>query len=350
MQVDFDDAERLARAKRAFTTRRVDPDALQGLSDALADAAPGDLLLARVDRLGHHKGLQLISGRRAELYPGDEIVLCVGHRYAPDQFEAYADVSAGACHLVAAGGLAGTVRHKHEAIAGPTQLTALALVTDGAGRRVNIRDHALPAVQAPAGVPVIAVLGTAMNAGKTTAAASLVKGLSTAGLRVGAAKITGTGAGGDYWAMTDAGAHRVLDFTDAGFASTYQVELPELCGIFSTLAGHLAGAGCEAIVIEVADGVFQRETAILAGCDEFRMALSGVLFAAPDALSAVGGHRLLHEIALPLLAVTGRFTQSPLACGEAAGQIGVPVLSADQLRDGATAAGLLFGESESLAA
>ena len=45
--------------------------------------------------------------------------------------------------------------------------------------------------------PVLIVAGTAMNAGKTTAAARLIKGLQRAGLRVGAAKVTGTGAGGD---------------------------------------------------------------------------------------------------------------------------------------------------------
>src|SRR2546430_9351468 len=40
----------------------------------------------------------------------------------------------------------------------------------------------------------------------------LVVGLRRRRLRVGAAKVTGTGAGGDPWLLTDAGASLVLDF------------------------------------------------------------------------------------------------------------------------------------------
>ncbi len=55
-----------------------------------------------------------------------------------------------------------------------------------------------------------------MNAGKTTTAASLIKGVTAYGMKVGAAKITGTGAGGDFWFMIDSGTEPVLDFVDAG--------------------------------------------------------------------------------------------------------------------------------------
>ena len=48
----------------------------------------------------------------------------------------------------------------------------------------------------------------------------MVKGLTGAGYRVGAAKVTGTGAGGDLWLMRDHGAYEALDFTDAGMATT----------------------------------------------------------------------------------------------------------------------------------
>ena len=39
---------------------------------------------------------------------------------------------------------------------------------------------------------------------------------------------TGTGAGIDVWLMSDAGADMVLDFTDAGFASTHRLSGAEL--------------------------------------------------------------------------------------------------------------------------
>ena len=54
--------------------------------------------------------------------------------------------------------------------------------------------------------------------------ASIVRGLTAAGYRVAAGKVTGTGAGGDFHMFVDAGATRVLDFTDFGFSSTYLLD------------------------------------------------------------------------------------------------------------------------------
>ena len=91
--------------------------------------------------------------------------------------------------------------------------------------------------------PTVAVIGTSMNSGKTTTIQYLVHGLSRTGVRPGATKVTGTGSGGDYWVMIDAGAHRMLDFTDAGLASTYRQPMELVERVFSRLVDHLAGSG-----------------------------------------------------------------------------------------------------------
>src|SRR5262245_52885700 len=107
------EAQRLRHAAWAFTTRRVPPDqAYRIRHDATAPRA-GDLVLARVDRLGHHQGLQLPNGRRRRLFPGDEIVVVYGDRYASSQFEAVVPRTLGPCHLVAAGGVAAKARSWH---------------------------------------------------------------------------------------------------------------------------------------------------------------------------------------------------------------------------------------------
>ena len=80
---------------------------------------------------------------------------------------------------------------------------------------------------------------------------------------MGFAKITGTGSGGDTWLLKDAGAHPVLDFTDAGLASTYLEPAWEIQRVFTTLVGHLTLATVDAIVLEIADGVLQAESAAL---------------------------------------------------------------------------------------
>jgi len=194
-------------------------------------------------------------------------------------------------------------------------------------------DWALPSAEAKQPRPfVITVVGTAMNAGKTTTAAHLIKGLSRSGMKVGAAKLTGTGAGGDRWLMSDAGAMEVVDFTDAGFASTYRTAtLPQLERIQSQLMAHLRNIGSEAIVLEIADGLFQQETAMLLESPLFKANIDAVIFAAGDAMGACGGADWLHQRNLPVVALSGCVSASPLAAREAQHITGLPVLGLDEL-------------------
>jgi hypothetical protein len=325
---------RLIKAKAAYTTRRVPIDEVSHLISGDVIPAPGDLVLARVDRLGQHQRVELANGRRAPLFPGDEVVLCYGHRYAPDQFEGVVPNSLEPCHLVAAGGIAACAISKHTSIKSATRITPLGLLGDARGRPVNLANHALEPASSDAPLPMtIAAVGTSMNAGKTTTAAYLIRGLVNAGLKVGAAKLTGTGAGGDTWLMADAGASLVLDFTDAGYASTHHVPLRKLEGILATLTAHLQRAGVDAIVLEVADGLFQEETSALLCSPVFRQTVNGIIFAAGDAMGAATGVNWLYDHDLPVIAISGKLTASPLAVRETRGATGLPVMGLDHLSD-----------------
>jgi len=329
-------AERLARVKAAYATRRVPLDRARLLLDGEVAPRPGDLVLARVDALGHHKRLELGDGRRANLYAGDEIVVAYGNRYATDQFEAVVPHDLRPCNLVAAGGIAATCLSKSGAARNPTRITPVGLLADHAGQALNLADWGLRPDGVPARRPfTIAVVGTAMNAGKTTTAANLIHGMSKQGIRVGATKVTGTGAGGDVWMMTDAGAAAVLDFTDAGVPSTHRLSIPRLESIMSTLVGHLCREPSDAIVIEVADGLFQKETAGLLTSPTFSRLVDGVIFAAGDAMGAVAGVDWLRCRGLPVIAVAGTLTSSPLAMREASAAIDLPVLDLATLASGA---------------
>lgn len=309
----------VAAAKWSYTTRRIDLDRGAGLlTDPAAVPTVGDVVLARVTSLGQHKRIELRSGRRATLYPGDVVGLCYGSRYAPDQFLAEIPTDLGPCHMAAAGGIAATVELSHSSMGAATAIEPLGLLLDPEGRRVNLRHAAIaPAVPLSSHrAPTIAVVGSSMNAGKTTTAAELVRGLRAAGLRVGAAKVTGTGAGGDVWLYTDSGADVVYDFTAAGAPSTFGLDEDEVREIFRTLTTQLAVDRTDVNVIEVADGLYHEETAALVTDELFRDRVDGVVFAARDALGAVAGVRWLAEAGLPLLAVSGVLTASPLAMRE----------------------------------
>jgi hypothetical protein len=329
-----DIAKRLARAKLAYTTRRVDDEALVELITEGVTPRAGDLVLARVETIGQHKRIEQRDGRRATLFTEDEIVVSYGDRYAPDQFESEVPADLSPCDLIAAGGVAGRMLLRHAAMDEPTRIVPIGLLGDGSGRPVNLADFALGPAPPPTRRPLtIAVVGTSMNAGKTTIAANLARGFVLAGSRVGAAKVTGTGAGGDRWLVEDAGASPVLDFTDAGFVSTYGLDEEMIDRILENLTDHLAASGSEVIVLEVADGIFQAETAALLRSRLFASRVDGLLFAGGDAVGAAAGAEELRARGLPIWALSGTFSASPLAMREAAEATGLPVLDQQTLRD-----------------
>ncbi len=330
------DADRIAKAKAAYTTRRVPLFDATTLITGQAIPRRGDLVLARVESIGHHTGIQLAAGRRATLFVGDEIIVCYGDRYAPDQYEALVPEDLGPCHLVAAGGVAAKACLQHGKMKPPTGIQPLGLLADSDGKCLNVVNFALPKKQrfeAHNRPLTVATVGTSMNAGKTTTAAYLIKGLVNAGFKVGAAKITGTGAPGDMNLMADAGADPVFDFTDAGFSSTYRVPIKDIEGVFETLTAHLQNAGVDVMVLEIADGLFQKETAALLSSTTFANQVDGLLLAAADAMGASAGFNWLNQRQLPVLAVSGALSLSPLAMRETADATGLKALGLNELVD-----------------
>lgn len=326
-------AERIGSVKSGYTTRRVNRSTMQRLIQNASPAA-GDLILARVVEVGTHKHIESPAGRMSSLFPGDEIIVAFGNRYAADQLEAKVPATLDECHLVAGGGVAATVIGSHLDIGPPTTIQPIGLIADEEGRVLNLRGASLP-VQPyrTTRPPVIGVVGTSMNAGKTTTVARLIRGLSRAGHTVGAAKVTGTGAGKDLCMMRDAGAAVAYDFTDAGVPTTYLLPIPEIERILTRLTDHLAFEGVGMIVLEIADGLFQRETGDLLTSPTGRRTLDSVIFVARDAMGATCGVNWLRERELPVRAVSVPLTASPLATREAARSCGLPVLTLEALSD-----------------
>ncbi len=351
---------RLREAFTAYTTRFV-----AAAIDASADGyhlehgtgvtpRAGDVVLARVTEIGKHTRLESPVSRRQLLFPGQEILVAYGDRYAPDQFLAYVPDSLATTNLVAAGGVAGDVIEMHASIDAATVIEPIGLLADRWGRVTLDRfaplgSHAVPAIGhlvtstgPDASRPsVIAVFGSSMNSGKSTVLGSIVNGLANAGLEVAAGKSTGTGAGNDPNQFRDAGAATVLDFTDFGHPTTFTLGHERIREIFVDMVDALAATGPDVVVIEVADGVYQEETRRLLEDPAFHDRVDRVVFAAQDALGAVAGLQVLDGAGVTTAAVSGVVTSSPLATREAAEVLTVPVIDTFALRDPAVALGLV---------
>ncbi len=339
----------LKHSNWSFTTRRVNRSRVKALVGGDLQPQVGDLVLARIEQLGHHCNLQLVDGRRRRLFIGDLVILAYANRNACEQFEAEVPQSLASCHMVAGGGIAARALSWHDRIVkGPTTIQPLGLLVDAHGRRINVGDFALPSAAPLHTVPpLFAVLGTAMDAGKTETAAHLVRGLKSTGRRTGYIKITGTGAGGDTWLLHDAGADQVLDFTDAGLPSTYRTPIARIENAMELLISHMASDGIDAIVMEVADGIYQQETAQLVRSSTFARRVSGIVLAARDAMGASAGIRALSEQSRPVLALSGLLSASPLQRREAQVALGIDSFNREDLGSAPVAQRLLNGVASS---
>ncbi|MEX0369504.1 MAG: hypothetical protein AB3N09_02670 [Tateyamaria sp.] len=325
----------LAGAKWTFVTRHVKRDGIQQLDRDLVNVRSGDLVLAEVQEIGSHRRLQLADGRFSILFPKDRVVLTCGDRFAEDQFEGVAALSPDGADLLAGGGVVGHMRSRNGKVRRPTGLSVIGRLVDSGGKVVNIADFAIDAKPGPKPKQVIGVLGTGMNAGKTAAAAGLVNGFTRFGHRVAAIKATGTGSFGDVHQYEAAGAAKVLDFTDAGLASTYRQPVERLETVTQTLLAE--AADCDIAIVELADGVSQVETADLLKRPHYRGLFDAFVLAAPSALAARGALQWLSDTAqIAPIALTGLMTQAPLAVAEAE-TLGLPVFSREHLADPATA-------------
>ena len=314
--------------------------------EARADPAPprvGDLALVRVERLGYHSAIMTRDNRKLRVYPDDTFVGVFGNRYATDAFEAEVSGTEDLSLLTAAG-MIGTVRSSHRDVGRPTSVSFLGYLAKPSGGRLNLKELLfVPRRDLARARNLIVVVGTGMNAGKTTVASQLAHGLVRLGYSVAAGKLTGSVSNRDVDEMYAATMRPVIDFSYYGFPSTYQAAPAELRELWRTILAKSMETAPDFLVMEIADGIVQRETSLILLDPTFRAQVSGVILAADGALSALWATQSLTDLGYNVWAVSGALTSSPLYVRELQSQSNVPVLPS--LGDGAELASLVVGRS-----
>ncbi|PYT72664.1 MAG: DUF1611 domain-containing protein [Acidobacteria bacterium] len=321
-------------ARFPYALRRVPQEHLACLLPCSEPPQPGDIALAKVEKIGRNTNLELPSGRRCALYVGDLMVGVFGNRYATMQFEGYARTDGERCDLLSMAGVCGLVESKHDGVGEPSKLRLLGFVAGPDGRKLRLRQFALPPAPLELGPRVVVVCGTSMDSGKTRTVASIIKGLRQDGHRVVGVKLTGTASGKDTLSMLDAGACEALDFVDGGLPSTYLCNLDELLHLHLTLLAHASRRKAAFVVLEIADGLLQNETAALLQNPRFTRTVDAWVFAAGDPLGAAGGTRVLRSWGIHPIAISGVVTMSALGIREAQTATGLPCLTVRELESG----------------
>ena len=282
--------------------------------------------------------LELTSGRMAKVGKGDIVAGALGHRKALFGYSGHipASVHPGdTIQMLNIGGVLGICDSVNPEKGKPFDCRVIGVVLHfpylgeriGVPARVGQRPLDFNAPLDARGVPVVAIAGSCMEAGKTAAACAIVSRMRHRGLTIDVFKATGVSLRRDILAMEDAGARRTMIFTDLGVVTTTRINGPALT---RTMLTELAAGKPDVIVFELGDGILGTYgvDAILE-CADIRGALSGVLLSANDPVAAWGGVKLLRErFGIEPCAVTGPATDNQVGVEIITNQMQVPAFNA----------------------
>jgi hypothetical protein len=299
----------------------------------------GDVAIFKVKEIGKHTRIQSSNGSNKYILPGDLIMAVFGNRYATEQMEGYVpDTYHTTYHILGQGGAIGILKTIHERfeLKGPTTLSLVGYVVDKDGAVINtkyLNNELRPNMSIPLNndPKIILSLGTSMDSGKTTTAAFLSRGLKLARKKIAYIKLTGTVYTKDKNMVNDYGATFTVDFSDFGFPSTYMCTIEELLILYDNLIEQVKQSNPDYIIVEIADGLLQRETSALINNKRFINNVSGALFSSVDSMSAITGADLLMKLGINVIGVSGLFTTSPLLIKEVQLQSKYIVLTGETL-------------------
>jgi hypothetical protein len=271
--------------------------------------------------------LELTSGRMAKVSRGDVVVGALGHRKALFGYSGHLPESVQAgdvIQLLNIGGVLGICDSATPDKGKPFDCRVLGVVLQfpylgeriGVPARVGYKSLDFNATLNTRGIPVVALAGTCMEAGKTAAACAIVARMRHRGLTVDAFKATGVSLRRDILAMEDAGARRSMIFTDLGVVTTTPKTGPALT---RTMLTEMASGKPDVIVFELGDGILGTYgvEAILR-CQDIRGAITGLVLSANDPVAAWGGVKILRErFGIEPCVVTGPATDN---------QVGVQII------------------------
>lgn len=301
----------------------------------------GDLAVFEVLELGKHPSIQGLNGNNTYIFPGDTIMMAFGNRYATEQFEGY--IPRGyreEYHILGKGGAVGVVASMHYKmeLRGPTTLRLIGYVCDPTtGAVLNTKKLAgklLPFnPDKPRPYRTILSLGTGMDSGKTTTAGYLARGLMLANQTVAYIKLTGTVYTKDRSFVRDCGATCAVDFSSVGFPSTYMTKPTELLNLYETLLQKVEEeAQPDFVIIEIADGLLQRETTFLLKNKDFQKTIDHIALSSVDSMGILQGIQWLRKnIKRYPDFLSGLFTAAPLLIKEAKRHTRIPILTLEAL-------------------
>ena len=289
------------------------------------DRAPqiGDVVYGKVVSVAYPPKIETTDGYQENLETGEKIVFVCGERYAPDALEGLLPKSFdNNVDLFCRAGLVGDTKSINTNKGSCTKVQIIGHVFDKEEKALNTLDFPKIALiekgqKRQCQSNMIVIIGSAMDSGKSTASAACCLALSREQKSANAFKVSGTAGFRDINLAQQNGAHRVADFSWLGYPSTYRLAKKQLLDIFRSLDYEYGSEEGGYIVVEISDGIFQRETRMLLSAPEVRNRIHRLVYCAKDTAGIFGGLAMLKEtFGLQPDLLSGVCSSAPLAVGE----------------------------------
>jgi len=172
----------------------------------------------------NYNKLELSSGRNVELSEGDIVIGALGNRlastgmcgYVPEELNKFDKIN-----LLNLGGVIGLSKDHNVLLGSATECEILGSLSSNLNKSLNLKDFiTINKDTSNIDKPLVAVLGTGIDSGKTTVTSFLIKSLHNYIEKISACKLAGTASQKDLYSYEDSGANNVFDFVDYGLPST----------------------------------------------------------------------------------------------------------------------------------
>lgn len=242
---------------------------------------------------------EVIGRERTELYvvedcdanmvsvaAGDRIVGALGRREATlEGVGSYDDVVRGEMHAMTSAGLIGAFTSLSTLVPRPMRLAYRGHIARN-GKKVTMRQFAIDANGRDFDIPTVLIIGTSMSAGKSVAGRRICEILSSRGLDIVGAKLTGAGRYRDIKSFERAGANHIFDFVDAGLPSTV-VDESVFRAAIRPLLRHIASLKPDILVAETGASPLEPYN-VQAAIHEVGDNIACIILAASDPYAVVG--------------------------------------------------------------
>ncbi len=281
--------------------------------------------------------LENTHGRLVSLHEGDVIAGVLGQRNALQGYAGFVpeEIQVGdRLQLLNMGGVIGRCTSVNPDVGVPYDVEVLGAVQvfpefeQRTGVPAHIGMNAIPPITTDEPIaPVVYVVGTCMNSGKTAAACRIIREFAKAGQAVGACKLTGVSLRRDALQMGDYGAKWAVTFTDAGIAAT---TADNAVPIARTLLRELTRRGAQVIVAELGDGLLgEYGVAEILSDPTLHQAAGAYVLCANDPVGAWGAQQLMQQrFNLPISVISGPTTDNAVGTESLRKRLDLPAINA----------------------